>query len=71
MRVKKQRLPSVAFFSSLLENCSATGNARVTKMAVLALDVGKVSNVALLNFCLSFRKAETVSTDHFSFFYCF
>ena len=39
-----------------------------TKMAVSALGVGKVSNVALLNFCLIFRKAETASTDHFSFF---
>ena len=40
-------------------------------MAVLALGVWKVSNVALLNFRLILRNAETASTDHLSFFLLF
>ena len=40
-------------------------------MAVSALGVGKVGHVALLNFCLILRNAETASTDHLSFFLLF
>ena len=40
-------------------------------MTVSALGVGKVSDVALLNFCLILRNAETASTDLLSFLLLF